>query len=285
MKISVKHVLTAALLLAAAMSNAQEIVPPQVPQAVIFADQVIEFSNQDRYERMDRELITFTYMHTTSTLMLKRSGRYFPMIERVLRKYGIPDDLKYLCVIESNLDPKAVSTAGAAGLWQFTKATAKEYGLEIREGVDERYNIEKETEAACKFLKKAYAKYGDWMTVAASYNAGMAGISKRVEDQREACALDLWLVEETSRYMYRLLAAKMLFEHPDLFGFNVDERYPYIEPSETVTVSGSIASLVDFAQEHGVTYAQLKMSNLWLRGTRLDNKDGKTYKLIIPGDS
>ena len=272
------------LLLICSMLQAQ---PPKVPTIVRFADQVVHIDTQDRYERMDRELIAFSYMHSTSLLMLKRSGRYFPMIEPILKANGIPEDLKYLMVIESNLDPKALSSAGAAGLWQFTKTTAKEYGLEIREGVDERYNIEKETIAACKYLKKAYAKYGDWMTVAASYNAGQGGISKRLEEQKQDSALDLWLVEETARYMYRLLACKMLFEDPVAFGFDVpeSEKYPYIEPIRTVEVSSPIESLVDFADKYGVTYAQLKAANLWLRGTKLDNKDGKTYKITIPGDA
>lgn len=279
-----KTTLCALLLLICSMLQAQ---PPKVPTIVRFADQVVHIDTQDRYERMDRELIAFSYMHSTSLLMLKRSGRYFPMIEPILKANGIPEDLKYLMVIESNLDPKALSSAGAAGLWQFTKTTAKEYGLEIREGVDERYNIEKETIAACKYLKKAYAKYGDWMTVAASYNAGQGGISKRLEEQKQDSALDLWLVEETARYMYRLLACKMLFEDPAAFGFDVpeSEKYPYIEPIRTVEVSSPIESLVDFADKYGVTYAQLKAANLWLRGTKLDNKDGKTYKITIPGDA
>lgn len=257
---------------------------PQVPMSVRFAGQTIMLDTEDRYERMDRELIAFSFMHSSSTLMLKRSGRYFPMIEPILKANGIPDDLKYLMVIESNLDPKALSSAGAAGLWQFTKATAKDYGLEIRDGVDERYNIEKETQAACRFLKRAYEKYGDWMTVAACYNAGPGGISKRLEEQRQDSAMDLWLVEETARYMYRILACKMMFENPSAFGFEMTEKdkYPYIEPIRTVDVSTPISDLVDFAEKYGVTYAELKAANLWLRGSRLDNKEGKTYTITIP---
>lgn len=257
---------------------------PQVPMSVRFAGQTIMLDTEDRYERMDRELIAFSFMHSSSTLMLKRSGRYFPMIEPILKANGIPDDLKYLMVIESNLDPKALSSAGAAGLWQFTKATAKDYGLEIRDGVDERYNIEKETQAACRFLKRAYEKYGDWMTVAACYNAGPGGISKRLEEQRQDSAMDLWLVEETARYMYRVLACKMMFENPSAFGFEMTEKdkYPYIEPIRTVDVSTPISDLVDFAEKYGVTYAELKAANLWLRGSRLDNKEGKTYTITIP---
>ena len=257
---------------------------PQVPMSVRFAGQTIMLDTEDRYERMDRELIAFSFMHSSSTLMLKRSGRYFPMIEPILKANGIPDDLKYLMVIESNLDPKALSSAGAAGLWQFTKATAKDYGLEIRDGVDERYNIEKETQAACRFLKRTYEKYGDWMTVAACYNAGPGGINKRLEEQRQDSAMDLWLVEETARYMYRILACKMMFEDPSAFGFEISEKdkYPYIEPIRTVDVSSAIGNLVDFAEKYGVTYAELKAANLWLRGSRLDNKEGKTYTITIP---
>lgn len=257
---------------------------PSVPSSVEFAGQDIDLTDPDRYERMDRELMTFTYMHTTTSLMLKRAPKYFPIIEPILKQYGLPDDLKYLMVIESNLDPKAVSSAGAAGLWQFTKATAKEYGLEIRDGVDERFNIEKETVAACKFLKKAYARFGDWMTVAASYNAGQGGIAKRVEQQHQSCALDLWTVEETARYMYRILAAKMLFEAPEEFGFNISvmEKYKYRKPFEVVTVNTSIESLVTFAEDHGTTYAKLKSANLWLRDDKLDNPSAKEYKIVIP---
>ncbi len=257
---------------------------PAVPRQIIFAGDTVRFDRSDLYERMDRELISFTYMHSNSILMLKKSERYFRQVEPILKQNGIPDDLKYLMAIESNLNPKAYSSAGAAGLWQFTKTTGKEYGLVIDTEVDERYNIEKETLAACKYLRKAYEKYGDWMTVAASYNAGQGGISRRLADQRQKSAMDLWLVEETSRYMFRVLSAKMFFENPSAFGFNVNdfEKYPYHSPKEVVTLSGAIASLVDFAEEHGVTYYQLKEANLWLRDNKLLNKAGHTYKIIIP---
>lgn len=258
---------------------------PSVPKMIVFAGDTIRFDRQDIYERMDRELISFTYMHTNSTLMLKRSGRIFAKVVPILRANGVPEDLKYLMAIESNFDPKALSSAGAAGLWQFTKSTAKEYGLEVSSEVDERYHIEKETVAACKYLLKAYDKYGDWMTVAASYNGGQNGISKRIENQRQRKAMDLWLVEETSRYMFRILAAKMFFEDPTSFGFYVREKDKYPvepKPKETVSVSGPIENLVDFAEEHGIRYATLKGANLWLRDSKLTNKAGKTYEIVIP---
>ena len=258
---------------------------PSVPKMIGFAGDTIRFDRQDIYERMDRELISFTYMHTNSTLMLKRSKRIFAKVVPILRANGVPEDLKYLMAIESNFYPKALSSAGAAGLWQFTKSTAKEYGLEVSSEVDERYHIEKETVAACKYLLKAYDKYGDWMTVAASYNGGQNGISKRIENQRQRKAMDLWLVEETSRYMFRILAAKMFFEDPTSFGFYVREKDKYPvepKPKETVSVSGPIENLVDFAEEHGIRYATLKGANLWLRDSKLTNKAGKTYEIVIP---
>lgn len=259
---------------------------PKVPRYVVFAGDTVRFDRSDLYERMDRELIAFTYSHTNSLLMLKRSERYFRQVEPILKQYGIPDDLKYLMAIESNLSPKALSTAGAAGLWQFTKTTGREFGLVIDNEVDERYNIEKETAVACQFLKRAYAKYGDWMTVAASYNAGQGGISRRLADQKQKSAMDLLLLEETSRYMFRVLTAKLFFEKPELFGFKVDqfEKYPYYPPKNRVTVSGPIESLVDFAEKNGCSYYQLKEANLWLRDSKLVNKAGKTYEIIIPSD-
>lgn len=257
---------------------------PPVPDYVVFAGDTVRLDTGDLRERMDRELVTFCYMHTNSTLMIKRANRYFPQIEPLLKVSGVPDDLKYLMVIESNVDPKAVSAAGAAGLWQFMKATAKEYGLVVNDEVDERYNIEKETLAACKYLKTAYARYGDWMTVAASYNAGQAGISKRLSDQRQKSAMDLWLTEETSRYMFRILAAKIYFQNPAAFGFTftAETLYPYIPPIEEVKVDGPIESLVDFAEKHGVSYYDVKRANLWLRDSKLVNKEHNTYLIAIP---
>lgn len=257
---------------------------PKVPEYIVFAGDTIRLDRADLIERMDRELIAFCYSHTNSVLMIKRANRYFPQIEPVLRLNGVPDDLKYLMVIESNVDPKALSSAGAAGLWQFMKETARGYGLHVDSEVDERYNVEKETVAACKYLKQAYAKFGNWMTVAASYNAGQAGVSKRLADQHQESALDLWLVEETSRYMFRILAAKMYFENPSSFGFNftAEELYPYIPERCTVEVSGPIESLVAFAEKNGVSYMDLKNANLWLRDSKLVNKERRTYSISIP---
>ncbi|MCQ2148121.1 MAG: lytic transglycosylase domain-containing protein [Bacteroidales bacterium] len=259
---------------------------PKVPASMTFANETYRFDRSDLYERMDRELIAFSYTHSTSTLMLKRADRIFKDVVPILKENGIPEDLKYLMVIESNLDPSAKSSAGAAGLWQFMPATAREYGLEVNTNVDERYNIEKETAAACKYLKAAYQKYGDWMTVAASYNAGQGGITSKLNSQRQASAMDLWLVDETSRYMFRILAAKMMFENPMSFGFNIsaEDKYKYIQIKEVVTVTTEISDLVSFAEKHGVSYAQLKRANLWLREAKLNNASHKKYLIKIPED-
>ena len=258
--------------------------PPSVPDYVVFAGQTIKFDRADLRERLDRELIAFTYSHNMSTLMIKRANRYFPQVEPILKRMGVPDDLKYLMVIESNLDPQAASSAGAAGLWQFIQSTGRAYGLEVNANIDERYHTVKATEAACRFLKEAYEKYGNWMTVAASYNGGQQGMDRRILDQHQTDAMDMWLVNETSRYMFRLLAVKMMFENPSLFGFSFkrEDLYPYIPIKEQVKITDPVEDLVSFAEDHGISYADLKRANLWLRETKLNNKSHRTYYIDIP---
>ena len=258
--------------------------PPSVPDYVVFAGQTIKFDRADLRERLDRELIAFTYSHNMSTLMIKRANRYFPQVEPILKRMGVPDDLKYLMVIESNLDPQAASSAGAAGLWQFIQSTGRAYGLEVNANIDERYHTVKATEAACRFLKEAYEKYGNWMTVAASYNGGQQGMDRRILDQHQTDAMDMWLVNETSRYMFRLLAVKMMFENPFLFGFSFkrEDLYPYIPIKEQVKITDPVEDLVSFAEDHGISYADLKRANLWLRETKLNNKSHRTYYIDIP---
>ena len=258
--------------------------PPSVPDYVVFAGETIRFDRADLRERMDRELIAFTYSHNMSTLMIKRANNYFPQVEPILERMGVPNDLKYLMVIESNLDPQAASGAGAAGLWQFTQATGRAYGLEVNANIDERYNTYKATEAACRFLSEAYSKYGNWMTVAASYNGGQQGMDRRIEMQHQRNALDMWLVDETSRYMFRLLAVKVMFENPSMFGFSFkrEDLYPYIPVKEQVKVTDPVDDLVKFAEDHKITYADLKRANLWLRESKLNNKSHRTYYIDIP---
>lgn len=257
---------------------------PKVPEYIEFAGEKIRFDRADMRERMDRELIAFTYSHSLSILMIKRANRYFPQVEPILKAQGLPDDLKYLMVIESNLDPQALSSAGAAGLWQFTQSTARAYGLEVNSNIDERYDLKKETVAACQYLLSAYEKYGDWLTVAASYNAGQNGISARLESQHQTHAVDLWMNSETSRYMFRLLVAKMMFQNPSQFGFHLsaDELYPFIPCRDSVAVTETIDDLVGFAESYGVSYADLKRENLWLRESSLKDASHKLYKVAIP---
>ena len=259
-------------------------VSPEIPEAVRFADETISLGRADLRERMDREITAFTYSHQLTLLMIKRANRYFPIVEPILKECGVPDDLKYLMVIESNLSPLAKSPAGAAGLWQFMQTTGRQYGLEVNANIDERYNIEKATRAACEYLKESYDMYGDWMTVAASYNAGQNGISRRLEQQGVTNAMDLWLVEETSRYMFRILAAKTVLENPKAYGFVLkrSQLYPYIAPKDIITTTQQIDDLAAFARKHGVTIAQLREENPWLREYTMNNKSGRTYQIRIP---
>ena len=256
---------------------------PEVPQSVTFCGQRIDLTRFDRYERMDRELLAFTYMHSTSIQMIKKANRYFPIVEPILKKNGIPDDFKYLMVIESNLNPNARSSAGAAGLWQFMKTTGREYGLEVNDNIDERYHVEKATAAACQYLKDAYEKYQDWVAVAASYNAGQARISSQLEKQYVKDALDLHLVEETARYVYRIIAAKIMFQDPTRFGFELkaSQLYQPIPYRENV-IDFEISNLAEWALKHGTTYSMLKIMNPWLRQDFLQNKSRRTYILQIP---
>ena len=255
----------------------------EVPSSVTFCGKSIDLTRYDRYERMDRELLAFTYMHSTSIQMIKKANRYFPIVEPILKANGIPDDFKYLMVIESNLNPNARSGAGAAGLWQFMQTTGREYGLEVNKNIDERYHVEKATEAACKYLKDAYDKYQDWIAVAASYNAGQARISSQFEKQQVDDMLDLFLVEETARYVYRIIAAKTMFSNPSAFGFRLRTKDLYMPISyKEVTVNTGISNLAEWAKKQGITYALLKNMNPWLRDNFLQNVSKRTYTLKIP---
>lgn len=257
---------------------------PYVPSEMTFAGKQIDLRRADLRERLDRELITFTYGHTTTLLMIKRANRYFPIIEPILKECGIPDDLKYLMVIESSVDIRALSPAKAAGLWQFMPATGKEYGLEVSAHVDERYHVEKATRAACKYLKDGYAKYGDWLTVAASYNAGFGRISGELQKQQADNSMDLWLVRETSRYMFRILAAKQVFALPSRYGFilHAADLYPTL-PTKPFEVKTTIPDLGAFAKAQGVPMSLLKEANPWLLSNTLPvRQGGKVYTIQIP---
>ena len=257
---------------------------PEIPQYTIFAGDTIDLTLQDRRERMDKEMLSFTYSHINTMLIIKRANRLFPIVEPILKECGVPDDFKYLMIIESNGDPEAFSPSKAGGLWQFLEKTGRECGLEITEEVDERYHTEKATHAACKYLKESYEMFGDWLTVAASYNTGRTNVCKRIERQKEEKAIDLVLPDETSRYIFRLMAVKTIFERPAKYGFIMrrSDLYPTIAIEKMVTINDAVINWADFAKEHGLTFMQLREANHWIRRTTLNNRAGKAYKVQIP---
>jgi len=254
-----------------------------IPKQVVFANETVSLERIDMRERYDREQTVIAYNHSTSILLLKRANRFFPVIEPILKNNGIPDDFKYLAVVESNLDLRAFSPAQAAGIWQLMPKTAEQYGLEVNDQIDERYYLEKATVAACQFLKSAYAKYHSWVTVAASYNAGMAKISGEQEKQQVDDAYDMLLSTESSRYIFRILAMKQFFENPKLFGYQLkkDDFYPFI-PTKEVLVNTSVEDWTEWAKTYHLTYFQLKEFNVWLRDRKLTNVKGKEYRIQIP---
>jgi hypothetical protein len=252
------------------------------PKSANFAGENTPLKISDVRERLDRELIVNINWHTSTTLVIKRANRAFPIIEPILKKNGIPEDFKYLAVIESGL-VNAVSSAGARGVWQFMPATAKERGLEVNHMVDERYDLEKSTQAACSYFLSAKAKFGSWTLAAASYNGGMAGVNRQMEMQKESNYYDLLLTEETSRYVFRILALKEIMKNPDKFGFSFTKEELYNSvPTKKIEVDSSVSDWADFAKAEGINYKILKIHNPWLRDKKLDNSSGKKYSIEIP---
>ena len=259
---------------------------PDIPMSINFAGETVSFDRLDMAERLDRELTSIIYGQTTTELCFKRANRYFPALAKILKEQGVPLDFLYLAVTESSMDYSAYSSAKAAGMWQLLSGTGRDYGLEVSDEVDERYDPEKSTVAACKYLKSAYKKYGHWPTVAASYNAGMQKISNELSKQRVDNSFDLYLVQETSRYVFRVMAYKLLMESPKRYGYRFSRKNLW-QPVDytTVDVTGSVASWIDWAKDKGLTYAQLREANPWIRSTKLTNASGKTYKVRIPKQS
>lgn len=260
-----------------------DVITPDVPLQFEFCGDVIDLDRTDMWERFDRELSSVTYTHGTTMLILKRANKLFPEIAPILKSNDIPADILYLACVESSLNPRAVSPAKAAGLWQFMPDTAKQYGLEVNDEIDERYNLEKATAAACRYLKQAYRKYGNWESVMASYNAGQGRISRELGAQFADSSFDLYLNDETSRYVFRIMAMKEVMEHPRDYGFllNADQLYQPVE-YDIATVSGPVADWPSWARQHGITYAQLREYNPWIRAKKLTNKSGKSYSVRIP---
>jgi hypothetical protein len=248
-----------------------------------FAGDTVPLRRYDVRERLDRELLAFTYMHSTTFLLIKRANLYFPVIDSLLTANGVPTDFKYLALIESYLNPQALSPSKAAGIWQFVSGTARDYGLEVSDQVDERYDLEKSTVAFCKYIKAAYALYGDWATAMASYNGGRSRISTQLKKQNVTNFFDLYLNEETTRYVYRILAAKEVISHPWKYGFTLSKQdfYHTVRVKEML-VDTTVADWAEWAQMQNCSYSQLRYFNPWICDPRLDNPNRKTYKVKIP---
>lgn len=256
----------------------------QLPNNLNLAGERVPIEIEDVKERMDRELLVNTYWQSNGLLLLKRAHKYFPILETLLKKYGIPDDFKYLALAESGFIDET-STAGAAGIWHFMKKTGKEYGLEINKNVDERYHIEKSTKVAAAYLKKAKERFGSWTLAAAAYNAGNYGIAKRLETQQVTSYYDALLPDETERYVFRILALKEVISNPKKYGFVFDENDLYtLEQTKEIKVDSAITNIASFAKNFGVNYKELKKHNPWLRENHLNNKSKKNYLIKIPID-
>ncbi len=253
-----------------------------VPGNITLAGEKVPVHMIDVKEKLDRELLVNTYWQSNTLLYIKRAHKYFPRIEPILKANGIPEDFKYLPLVESGFT-HIVSPKGAAGYWQIMKTTAREYGLEVNDEVDERYNLEKATEMACNYLKQAHEQYGSWALAAASYNMGMRNLSNQLKKQNVQSYYDLHLNSETARYVYRILAVKQILENPDDYGFHYrkEDLWHDVEVNET-EVDTTITDLAAWAQEQGYNYHILKEFNPWLRKNSLTNKSGKTYVIRLP---
>ena len=253
-----------------------------VPEGVSFAGEPVPLQIPDVRERLDKELQINCYLHSNTIFLIKRANRWLPQMEKILKQYDIPEDFKYLPLIESNL-LNVTSPRNAVGYWQILKDSGKEFGLEITNEVDERYDPLKATEAACKYLRKAYEKFGDWTLVAASYNRGRGGVQRALDDQRVDSYYDLYLNDETSRYVFRILAIKEIVENPVKYGFKIDNKHLYPEEQlRYVEVNETIKDLIGFSKTQGINYKLLKRHNPWLREDRLTIKKGAHYRIALP---
>ncbi|MEC7653726.1 MAG: lytic transglycosylase domain-containing protein [Bacteroidota bacterium] len=258
------------------------VVAPTIPNQMTLAGEDVPMNDFGVREALDREFIVNTYRHSGTILYLKKASRWFPVIEPILKEQGIPDDFKYLCVIESGMS-QVVSPSGAAGFWQFMMKTAPEYGLEVSKTVDERYHIEKATIAACQYLKESYNLLGSWSLAAASYNMGRNGVIMRLEEQGVTDYWDLHLNSETARYVYRILAVKEVMTNPEKFGFRMKSSDMYNEYSYTkVKVDSTIDDLSEFALQNGSNFHEIKTLNPWLIKKNLLVGEGQSYEIYFP---
>lgn len=256
-----------------------------VPHEVVFAGETMQLEEADLRERMDKELLVNTYWQSNTILMIKRANKFFPQIEKILKEEGVPDDFKYLALIESGLE-NVTSSAGAKGFWQILRTTGRELGLEVNSNVDERYNVELATRTACAYLKKAKERLGTWTLAAASYNRGMAGIQRLLDKQQVDNYYDLLLGTETKRYIFRILAVKAIVEAPQRYGFFINEAQMYA-PLEykTVKVDTAITNIARFSKQMGVNYKTMKLYNPWLLQNHLNNKSRKLYHIALPTET
>ena len=259
---------------------------PSLPEAISFADEKVPVDRWDVKEKFDKEFLQIYYSPGAILYLLKLANRNFPIISERLKANGVPDDFKYLCIAESNMQSWAVSSSGAVGYWQFLQGTGSGYGLEISSQVDQRQDLEKATNAACKYFKSAYAKFGNWTAAAASYNCGVGGYNAQATFQRTNNYYDLQLPEETNKYIFRILTFKYLLENAEQLGFNVsdEEKYQTI-PTKLVTVTSSVPDLAQFAIDHGTTYKMLRVFNPWLKGKSLTVSNGRSYVIKLPAQS
>lgn len=257
--------------------------PVELPRELSFAGEKVPMEYYDVRENLDREMLSTVYFHSQTIRYIKNAPRYFSIIEPILKANGVPEDFKYLCVAESGFDIRALSPAKAAGMWQLLESTAKENGLEVNAEIDERYHIEKSTEVACKILKSDFEKFRSWSLVAASYNGGRSGLGRKIASQKVSNYYDLLFVEETTRYVFRILALKLVMENPEKYGFMIEKEdfYPVIQ-TKTIEVNGPVTDWAAFAIEKGINYKILKNFNPWLRDTILKNTSRKVYILKIP---
>lgn len=264
------------------VANAYRISSIDIPADLNFAGEVVPQQDPEIMERVDREFLVNTYWQSNALLLMKRANKYFPIIEPILAKNGIPDDFKYLAVAESGLT-NVVSPAGATGFWQIMRETGREYGLEVNSNVDERYHLEKSTQVACNYLNKWKKKYGNWTLTAAAYNAGPGGINKYMRIQKVDSYYDLLLGQETGRYLFRIMAIKEILSNPEKYGFHLDKDDMYsAAPSFTVEIDKPVVSFADFAKEYEINYKILKRHNPWLREPHLNNNSRKKYTIEIP---
>ncbi|MFI3292029.1 MAG: lytic transglycosylase domain-containing protein [Rikenellaceae bacterium] len=271
--------------------NYMQITPSEVgvriaplPKELDFAGEKVPIELPYVREAIEREMLTTSCMHTSTTLSLRRTTRYFPIIEPILKKNNIPEDFKYLCVTESGLNPNAVSPAKACGLWQFVASAAKDYGVETGDNVDLRYNIEIATQAACDYLNEAYKRFGSWTLAAASYNAGQAGVSRRMKTQGVDDYWDLYLPEETMRYVPRILSFKLMIPEPEKYGFLLkkSDYFPTFENYTEVQIAEKNIDWCEFATRHNTNYRQLRILNPWIRSYSYANATGKSYTVKVP---